>query len=87
MSTMTGEQSVRRALNTLRYRFEKARALDWPLTARDAQALIDLARKHIRLAEDYLDGGNPVAAQAAVSVGYSAIITLGSLYELETMEV
>lgn len=87
MSTMTGQQSVRRALNTLLHRFENARALDWPLTARDHLALITLVRKHIRLAEDYLDGGNPVAAQAAVSVGYSTLITLGSLYELETMEV
>lgn len=87
MSTMTGEQSVRRALNTLHHRFEQARALDWPLTARDAQALIALARKHINRAEDALEAGKPHYAQAAVSVGYSAIITLGSLYELETMEV
>ena len=86
MSTMTGEQSVRRALNTLLHRFEQARALDWPLTARDADTLIALARKQIRLAEQHLDAGNPVVAQAAVSVGYSALITLGSLYELETME-
>lgn len=87
MSTMTGEQSVRRALNTLLHRFEQARALDWPLTARDADTLIALARKHIRLAEQQLDAGNPVVAQAAVSVGYSTLITLGSLHELETMEV
>ena len=86
MSTMTGEQSVRRALNTLRHRFEQARALDWPLTTRDAQPLISLARKHMKLAEQHLDAGNPVTAQAAVSVGYSALITLGSLHGLETME-
>ena len=86
MSTMTGEQSVRRALNTLRNRFEQARALDWPLTARDADTLIALVRKHIRLAEQQLDAGNPVVAQVAVSVGYSALITLGSLHDLETME-
>lgn len=86
MSTMTSEQSARRALNTLLNRFEQVRALDWPLTARDADALIALVRKHIRLAEQQLDAGNPAVAQAAVSVGYSALIALGALHELETME-
>lgn len=86
MSTTTSEQSVRRALNTLLHRFEQVRALDWPLTARDADTLIALVRKHIRLAEQQLDAGNPVVAQVAVSVGYSALTTLGSLHDLETME-
>lgn len=80
-------RQVRTAHNELADRFEHVRALDWPLTARDAQALIGLVRGSLATAEQYIDDGEYAAAHQAVTVGNSACDTLRALHTLETMEV